>query len=81
MFYAIWYHLYNLKKREIHPRSCVDFSKVSGVSLQVSLLHGCFSRFLSCTNGTKLRKASHTDRVIRITNLDERIKSKTIPLV
>ena len=25
----------------------------------VTLLHGCFSCFLSCANGTKLRKASH----------------------
>ena len=23
------------------------------------LLHGCFSRFLNCTNGNKSRKASH----------------------
>ena len=27
--------------------------------LKVFFLHGCFSRFLDCTNGTKLRKASH----------------------
>ena len=27
--------------------------------LKVSLLRGCFSRFLNCTNGTKLCKASH----------------------
>ena len=26
--------------------------------LKVTLLHGCFSRFLNCANGTKLRKAS-----------------------
>ena len=26
--------------------------------LKVTLLHGCFSRFLNCTNGTKSRKAS-----------------------
>ena len=25
---------------------------------KVALLHGCFSRFLNCTNGTKSRKAS-----------------------
>ena len=29
--------------------------------LKVTLLHGCFSRFLICTNGTKLRNASHMD--------------------
>ena len=27
--------------------------------LKVTLLHGCFSRFLNCTNGTKLCKTSH----------------------
>ena len=27
--------------------------------LKVTLLHGRFSRFLNCTNGTKSRKASH----------------------
>ena len=27
--------------------------------LKVTLLHVCFSRFLNCTNDTKLRKASH----------------------
>ena len=26
---------------------------------KVTLLHGCFSRLLNCTNDTKLRKASH----------------------
>ena len=36
------------KKREKHPWS-VNFS----------LLHGCFSRFLNCTNGTKSRNAPH----------------------
>ena len=28
-------------------------------SLEVTLLHGCFSRFLNCINGIKSRKASH----------------------
>ena len=27
--------------------------------LKVSLLHGCLSRFLNCTNGTKSHKLSH----------------------
>ena len=26
------------------------------ILLKVALLHGCFSRFLNCTNVTKLRK-------------------------
>ena len=33
------------KKREKHPWRSVNFR--------------CFSRFLNCTNGTKLRNASH----------------------
>ena len=27
--------------------------------LKVTVLHGCFSRFLNCKNGTKSRKTSH----------------------
>ena len=27
--------------------------------LKVTILHGCFSRFLNCKNGAKLRNASH----------------------
>ena len=27
--------------------------------LKLTLLHGCFSRFLNCTNGTKSRNAPH----------------------
>ena len=41
------------KKREKHPWTNVIFSKVK-------LLHGCFSRFLNCKNGTKSCEASHT---------------------
>ena len=28
------------------------------ISVKVTFLHECFSRFLNCTNGTKLRQAS-----------------------
>ena len=43
---AIWHHLYNLKNvKHTHAP-------------KVALLHGCFSRFLNCTNDTKLSKAS-----------------------
>ena len=31
-------------------------------SIKVTLLHGCFSHFLNCTNGTKSRKAPHSSR-------------------
>ena len=46
------------KKREKHPWRRVTFSKVETL-LKVTLLHGCFSRFSNCANGTKSRKASH----------------------
>ena len=38
------------KKREKHRKAC-NFIKSY-------ILHGCFSRFLNCTNGTKSRNAS-----------------------
>ena len=63
---AIWYYLHNLKnvknthggvlllvKLEAEACNCTT-SKI-----KVTLLHGCFSRFLNCKNDTKLRKASH----------------------
>ena len=33
--WPIWYHLYNLKKREKHPWRSVTFSKVAGWSLRL----------------------------------------------
>ena len=50
------------KKREKHPWKSVNFSKESTL-LKLTLLHGCFSRFLNGTNGTKLRNASHIEFV------------------
>ena len=50
------------KKREKHLWRNVPFSKVAAFSLQLYLKKhsslGVFSRFLSCTNGTKSCKAS-----------------------
>ena len=40
------------KKREKHPWRSVNFTKIN------ILLHGCFSRFLNCTNAPKSRNAS-----------------------
>ena len=40
---AIWYHLYNLKKREKHPWRSVTFSKVPGQSLHGIALMDKFS--------------------------------------
>ena len=49
---AILSHLYNLKNvRKTHGRVLL--------LLKETLVHGCCSRFLSCTNDTKSRKASH----------------------
>ena len=54
---AIWYHLYNLKNmKNIHGGVSI---LQPATLLKSTLLHGCFSRVLSCTNGTKLRNASH----------------------
>ena len=47
---AIWYRLYNLNNVKNTPGGAL-------ILLYLTLLHGCFSRFLNCTNGTKLRNA------------------------
>ena len=58
------------KKRGKHPWRSVTLSKVAGFKsstlLKVTLFHGCFSRFLNCTNGTKSRKVSHMINMINI---------------
>ena len=46
------------KKCEKHVWS-VTFSKVAGFTKVTHPIHGCFSHFLNCTNGTKSRKTSH----------------------
>ena len=62
---AIWYHLHNLKNvKNTHERVLIlvklqASSLKPPTSLKLTLLHGCFSRFLICANGTKLRNASH----------------------
>ena len=54
---AIWYHLYNLKNvKNTHGGVLII---VPATLLKLTLLHGCFSRFLNCTNVTKSRIASH----------------------
>ena len=50
---AIWHHSYNFKNvKNIHRGVLL-------LALKVTLLNGCFSRFLNCTNDTKSRNASH----------------------
>ena len=50
----------HFKKREKHPWRNVTFTKVAdfhpATLLKVTFVHGCFSRFLNCTNDTKSRK-------------------------
>ena len=50
---VIWYHLYDLKNvKNTHGGVVI-------LVLKLTLLHGCFSCFLNCTNGTKSRIAPH----------------------
>ena len=62
---TIWYHLYNLKNvKSTHggvlllvmllTKTC-NFTKVT-------LLYGCFPRFLNCTDGRKSRKVSQMNQ-------------------
>ena len=41
----------------------VQFDNVK--NLKATLLHGCFRRFLNCTNSTKLRRESHKEATTR----------------
>ena len=52
--------LVQYKKRKKHPWRSVNFSKVGETAtlLKLTLLHGCFSCFLNCTNASKLCNAS-----------------------
>ena len=52
---AIWYHLCNLKNVKNTHGGVIILVKL----LKLTLLHGCFSRFLNCTSDTKSRNASH----------------------
>ena len=50
--------------------------------LKVTLRHGCFSRFLNCTNGNKSRNAPHISLVLFLAlqtlnlSFDEKITSE-----
>ena len=62
MLCAIQYHFSNLKNvKNIHGGVLllVKFDAKACDLLNVTLLHGCFSRFLNCKNGTESLKASH----------------------
>ena len=51
-----WYHLLNLKKRENTHGRVLLLQAESATLLTGTLFHGCFSSFLNCTNGAKLRR-------------------------
>ena len=55
MHCANCYHLYNLKNVKNTHGGVLLLVKLQALAtlLKVTLVHGCFSRFLSCTNGTK----------------------------
>ena len=59
MLCAIWYHLYNLKNvKNTHGGPLLLVKLQPATLLNVTLLHGWFSRFLNCKNGTKSRNRS-----------------------
>ena len=66
MFCPIWYHFYNLRNVKNAHGGVLVSVKLQAFSLKVTLLHGYFSRFLNCTNGTNSRNASHRCTVLMI---------------
>ena len=54
---AICYNLYNLKNVKNTHGGLLVLLKLT--LLKLTLLHGCFSHFLNCTNFTKLPNESH----------------------
>ena len=55
MLCTIWYLFKDLNMKNTDGGVILS---VSGL-LKAALLHGCFSRFLNCTDSTQSRKASH----------------------
>ena len=51
---------------EIGQKSCLMNTATlkPAALLKVTLLHGCFSRYLNCTNGAELRKPSHLIKLV-----------------
>ena len=64
ILYAICCHFYKLKNEENNHEGVLLLVKLHATTLlKVTLLDGCFSRFLNCTNGTKSRNVPHTCKV------------------
>ena len=55
--WTIWYHLYNLKNMKNTHGGVLILVKLlvknTHAGVLILLLHGCFSGFLNCANGTK----------------------------
>ena len=65
---VIWYHLYNLRNvKNTHGWVLILVKLQASASnfTEVTLLHGCFSHFQNCINGTKSRNTPQ----IRLFNL------------
>ena len=70
MLCNIWYHLYNLKNMKNTHGGVLFLVKLQAEKqLKVTLVHGCFSRFLKCTNGTELCNASHMSNPIKTSKI------------
>ena len=52
---AIWYQFYDLKNAKNDHGEALLLVRLQ----ELAHFNVCFLRFLNCTNGTKLRKASH----------------------
>ena len=55
---TIWCYMYNLKNVKNTHGEVLLLVKLETTSVKVTFLHGRFSCFLNCTNGTKSHKTS-----------------------
>ena len=63
--------------KNTHERVLLLVKLQAATLRKVTLLHGCFSRFSSFTNGTKLRKASHVGNYSIFVDYNSRAVNKT----
>ena len=61
---AVWYYSYNLKNVKNTHGGVLLLVKLQDSLLKITLLHGCFSRFLNCANGIKQRNPPHLSKII-----------------
>ena len=64
-FFAVFRNFHILENvKKIHRGGLLLIKmKASAILLKVTLLYGCFSCFLNCTNDTKSRKVSHCIKI------------------